>query len=478
MPRGSTKLLLISSALAIVGVTACAAVLGIDDGIADLDEAGAQPDGSTSDGGPGDVAEEPPFLPCTDDASAQRADDGAGVFVVQGTQGAESCGTRSSPCSTISQGIARAKLLGSKLVYVAAARNPYRETLTLAAGVTVEGGWVAKDQEWLPSCASDANSVVVVQAPDGTNVTVRAADLGGVAGLHNLTVKSEDKAGPGETLYGVQALGTTTSLLLDDVVIETAAGGDGAKGTPGATPGAAGNDCAPDSGAPATRTGDAGAPSGAGFFGDAGFVLGTGATGGAPGVMGFDGKPGGDGGCVACVTNCGGTIGLCTSSSAGTSCGQAGSPGCGGAPGTPGGPGGSGGSSVPLFVWDANVSVLGGALRAGNGGASGPGGIASDGGAGGGGGAGAAGPACTVDCAGASCGPVSGHGAPGGQGIPGGQGSSGGNGGEGAAGWSFAYVHGGAATVNVDGGAALSHGSAGAKSGAGAPGQEGDRWPP
>ena len=74
-----------------------------------------------------------------------------------------------------------------------------------------------------------------MRAPGGQNITVEARDLGGEATLSHLRIESKLAAQvqPGESLYGVVATGTTTSLVMNDVRIEmtdAVAGPNGAEG--------------------------------------------------------------------------------------------------------------------------------------------------------------------------------------------------------------------------------------------------------
>jgi hypothetical protein len=159
-----------------------------------------------------------------------------------------------------------------------------------------------------------------------------------------------------------------------------------------------------------------------------------------------------------------------------TSCGSAGASGCGGQPGQGGQGGQGGGSSVALYVWDAKVTMIGGALRAGNGGTGGAGGPGGLGGAGGTGANGAAATSCDTACGtqipAFKCGPVQSTAAAGGTGSRGGAGGRGAPGGGGAGGSTFAAVEGGVARVTISN-AGMASGIPGASRGNGPTGRTG-----
>jgi hypothetical protein len=433
-------------------------------------------DSSAEDAGADDVA---PAEAAVDAGSCDPGvvDDSAGMFVAPDGADTVSCGTRAAPCLTIQAAIERARGLAEKsVIYVA--RGTYVEHVVLYAGFRIEGGWAitkkgSADPEWRAVC-NNRSTATVVKAPSNATETVLADTLGGSAELSFLAIESKDSASTGESLYGIVARHPTTLLTLTDVVVTVKSGGAGAPGDPGAQglPGDAGCAGSDAAGGPPPSSG-AGADAGA--IGQLGFTPASGNPGvnGAAGNAGF---PGQNGGCVDCVT-CSG-IAICTQTPNGSSCGTPGSAGCGGGPGSPGLGGGGGGSSIALYTWDAQVTVVRGALRAGNGGAGGPGGLGGDGGAGGPSARGDAGASCPTACTAGCADTEFKAGDAGGAGTAGGPGSYGGRGGGGAGGWSYAIARGSAAQVTVSSATGLVHGSPGAAGAPnGGPGLAGDKFP-
>ncbi|MGH7437688.1 MAG: hypothetical protein ACRENE_18575, partial [Polyangiaceae bacterium] len=410
---------------------------------------------------------------------ATPADDNAGVFVTPGgndvVEGSV-CGlSRSSPCKTIGAGLSTAaSTSGRSIVYVAA--GTYVEKLTLASGVTVEGGWQVGGEggtDWTYACSAP-ETLTFVQAPSSATTTVVASS--GASTLTTLTIHSKATAGAGESLYGVAATGASTQLTLNDVVIVAATAGDGANGATGTSGAAPASSCSPGDGASATTLGTAGAAAHAGAFSSAGFAPGGGTTGGSGGAA--DNGTAGGTGTTTPYGSCTVTTLIppaCTDTSLGC-VGGPGKPGCAGGGGAGGGGGSGGGSSVGLFVSGAHVTLNGGSVSAGAGGR---------GGAGGGGGAGATGSAgsvgstttCTIQvcgtpipnvCQGAASAPFNVIASGGAAGGTGGTGSNGGAGGGGAGGDSFAVVTAASGTV-VAYGSPGTHVAAGGTGSGGAP---------
>ena len=393
-------------------------------------------------------------------------DDATGIYATPTGTNSPTCGTRAAPCKTLSHSVGRAGAAFRTKVY--AARGTYVEKLTLVAGVEVIGGWDVTGTTWKRACNSPEEAVIV-RAPAGQTVTVEARDLGGEATLSLLRVESKLLAQvlPGESLYGVVAVGTTTTLVMNDVRIEMTdaiAAANGAKGDAGA---AAPASCAAGNGKVGTDGGQgAGAPPGA-YDPTNGYAPGAAAAGGAAGP-GANGAAGGLGLCVVCGT-CAVNAAMtgCDFAPAlgGPSCGKDGTPGCGGGAGGSGAPASGGGSNIGLFAWDATVTVNGGKVRSGN---AGNGGNGGSGGAGGAGTKGAAGTAtdlcvvgCTFDPMNSSCADVKGRADGGAAGDAGGNGGGGGAGGGGGGGSSFAIYQGGQGLVTTSGSTSLAHGTAG-----------------
>jgi hypothetical protein len=377
---------------------------------------------------------------------APPPDDTMGVFV-DGSAGhdATDCGTRQAACATIEQGVLRAQAVSKSLVYVAA--GAYFGPVELVAGVTIQGGWAAQGTTWTAVCPPQSQGAVTISGSAQASATIVAQDVGGTAQLQTLTVlsKSSGNAAPGETVYGIMATGSTTKLVLQDVIVEAASGPEGAGGTMGpagdpAPSGAAVPEAGCASGNGGTGTaGGFGMPAPAGSFTPSGYASSPGAAG-AGGAGGHGGSAGTAGQCATTTCYCGPS----TSSTCPTPyCGAAGSAGCGGGGGNGGTAGGGGGSSIPLFVAGATVIGSGGLLQAGNGGSGGAGGPGGPGGAGAGGAPGTA-TTCETAC---NCVPsfccvpsdpvTLEGGAPGGMG---GTGGAGGQGGGGTGGWSCAYA--------------------------------------
>jgi hypothetical protein len=432
----------------------------------------------------------------SDDAGAcamQTVDDAKGLFVLSSGADSPSCGARGMECQTIQYAIDRAaSSVGVKsIVYVGSSLTAYVEALTLKAGITVEGGWFATGTMWTPICSASRASAVAVQAPSGVGTTVSANDLGGPATLRDVTIQSDSQTPvAGESVYGIFASGASTALTLDDVAAATGKAGDGADGTPGAqgASGAAGG-CPAGDGASGAVPGPSGVAGSPGAFAQSGYVLSAGGGGGGGGAIGDNGPGGAPGNCQTCLncvtdpsceTFCG-TECYCVSQPTGqTECGEPGQGGCAGAGGAGGTGGGGGGSSIVLFVWDAQVVVLGGSLAAGNGGNGGSGGDGGGGGVGATGEIGGNGIACIDFCACSEneCNAFAFPPTGGAAGGTGGDGSAGGQGGGGAGGDSYAVYVGGAGSALVDKSTALAAGMPGAGGAVGGPpGQAANRSP-
>jgi hypothetical protein len=461
LSRKSTALVLLAAGW----ISACAAVLGIEDGTP-RDDGGAGGDASLPVIGDGTVV--------TDDASGGTCEavllrDELGVFVTVDGADTPSCGTRGSPCKTVGAAIARAVSLARPGVYIAA--GTYVETVTLRSGIDLIGGWnvlgAGDGAQWSRACSSQ---VTTLKAGSDA-VTVRAPSLAGqVTKLSTLTIASRDGTpSPGESPVGVLATGGTT-LQLVAVDVRAGSAGVGVAGARGDAGAPGGGDCdAGGDGGPGTPPGPSGPSSDGGSFGAEGYVAGDGVVG-SGGPRGQNGPAPGKGTCVEC-RNC--TVGgVCANVDLGPSCGTDGKTGCGGLGGAGGAGGSGGGSSVALLAWDgAKVFVVGGSLRAGDGarGAAGAGG-----GAGGPGGTGSAG-AGMLPCD-TACGGVIALGCPTGRdagrggaaGGAGGAGAPGGTGGDGAGGNSYAIVQGGGANVVAEPSTLLEFGNAGAAGGPGA----------
>ena len=411
--------------------------------------------------------------------------DAEGVFAAPtGTNGA-TCGTRAAPCKTLSFSVTRAGAAFRTKVF--AARGTYIEKVTLAAGVEIVGGWDVAGTTWKRACVTPEDAVTV-RAPALQNITVEARDLGGEARLSLLRIESKNAMNlvPGESLYGVVAVGATTTLVMTDVNVVMGNAAPGANGTKGDAGAAAPASCAAGGaliappGTPGAQ--GAGAPLGS-YDPSAEYVPGV-ASGGGNGTGGGNGAAGGaPPACVQCG-DCPDPV-LCTfvPTPGKMSCGATGKNGCGGGPGDPGGPAIGGGSSIGVFAWDATVTIKGGSVKSGDAGNGGTGGAGGAGAAGTAGAVGGMGDPCTSSylLAAGVCTPVMTRGAGGAAGGAGALGGTGGAGGGGGGGSSFATYQGGQGFVSTAGGATLTHGKAGKggppDAGAGANGVAADHVP-
>ena len=479
--------LLLASFAALVGLSlavACGTEVSIPEpepSIKPVVEAGADTS-VTPDDAATDAGVDAPDVVCPD----VIPDDAAGIFATPTGINSATCGTRAAPCKTLSHSVTRAAAAFRNKVYVA--RGTYLEKLTLAANVEVVGGWDVTGTTWKRACVTPEEAVIV-RAPPGQTITVEARDLGGQATLSLLRVESKVAALvlPGESLYGVVAVGTTTTLVMNDVRIEmtdAVAAASGTKGIAGTAPPAS---CAAGTGAPGADGGQgAGAPGGS-YDPTNGYAPGTAAAGGAASV-GANGVAGGAGACVTCGSCALDVAALTCTLVPGINqptCGKNGTAGCGGGAGGAGGPAAGGGSNIGVFAWDATVTINRGKVKSGDAGSGGTGGAGGAGAAATKGAAGA--PAdicvvgCTFDAVNVACVDVKGQAGGGTAGDAGGRGGSAGAGGGGGGGSSFAIYQGGAGLVTTAGGTNLAHGKAGAggppAAGAGAAGVAADRIP-
>jgi hypothetical protein len=368
-----------------VGTAAVFACVGDDPPVNVAGDASLPPGADVSSTNPpADAAFEAP-----PGCSSRTSDEANGVFVLGTSASADNdqCGSRLQPCRTIGFGISRATTSGKKTVYVGS--GTYTEALTLTSDVAIEGAWFVTvvsptEVKWEPICTANLFEAVTIAAPTGNNVGVRAT--AGNSTLRLLTVSTKPGGlAAGQSLYGIVASNVGTRVTLDNVIVDVGAGATGATGTKGADGGTTFGTCAANDGG-VGATGVAGDASSSVSVGPSGITItNTGVSGGGAGI--------GNNGTVApappsrddCVATCGSRP-SCTFTTT-TLTGGMGVPGCGGKPSGGGGPGGAGGSSIGVFVWQAAVEVVGGAVRGG------PGGTGGNGGPGGGPGLGSAGQA-------------------------------------------------------------------------------------
>lgn len=467
------RFLELGSLLALVGIP-LAVACGEDATIPDpaAPEAGAGADSGIDSGIDSPITAD--TSPPDNDAGVDAADvtcpdvspvDGEGVFASPTGTNTATCGTRAAPCKTLSFSVTRAGAAFRTKVF--AARGTYVEKVTLAPGVEIVGGWDVAGTTWKRACAAPEDAVVV-RAPALQNITVEARDLGGEARLSLLRIESKTTANlvPGESVYGVVAVGATTTLVMTDVNVvmgNAAPSANGAHGDAGAAAPAA---CAAGAGvvaAPgATGAQGTGAPLGS-YDPMAEYVPGAAAAGGN-GTAGGNGAAGGAApACVQCG-DCPDPVACTFVATIGKmSCGSAGKNGCGGGPGEPGGPAIGGGSNIGVFAWDSTVTIKGGSVKSGDASNGGTGGVGGAGAVGSAGAVGAMGDPCTSSCllVAGVCTPVMTKGAGGAAGGTGALGGTGGAGGGGGGGSSFATYQGGQGVVTTASGATLAHGKAG-----------------
>ena len=281
----------------------------------------------------------------------------------------------SSPCTTIGAALAAAATSHATEVYID--EGTYTEQVTIPAGITrIRGGWkFSAGGSWTIDCSSARFTSTTITAPASVNKTVIAQDLPAPVSLETLVIKSKATANASESLYGVFATGTSTSLTLIDTTVITTAGGNGAPGSAGGAGAAGGTGCAAGTASAATPGTAPGVAANV-TYGPSGAIV----------TSGLSGTAGGNGGNGAAgMPSCADTYDFCDGDPpeycpspppppAGMVCAAGGAPGCGGGPGAPGAGGGGGGSSIALYAWDATVVVKGGALQPGNGGTGGGGG--------------------------------------------------------------------------------------------------------
>ena len=406
-------------------------------------------------------------------------------------------GTMAAPKATVQAGINAAQL-GGVDVYVSA--GTYAESITLADGVSVLGGYDAADA-W---SFSPANVVTIA----GGTTAVLGTNIDAETHLSNLTIVAADNATAGGSSHGLYIV-SSTGLVVSDVTVESGTGGSGgpgAVGTVGNGGGAGGQGnpgCENSSGLCSSCSqpqGGAQGTSACGRTGGVGGVPGLAAGCGTGGGTGVVGTPGGPGGCESIngtpgdpgapgttgVPGTGGTAvgtilaggydpadgtagdtgthgnggggggggggGTTNCDSYGSSGGGGGGGGCAGGPG---GGGEGGGGSFAIYLWDSSVSLQNVAVLTNDGGAGGDGAAGGTGGTGGSSGPG--GP-----YGGSSEQDDGGNGAPGGSGGAGGDGGPGGGGGGGP---SIGISCGGSSTLALDLGNTYSLGNAGTAGG-------------
>lgn len=300
-------------------------------------------------------------------------------------------GTRALPTSTIAGGVARALAIGAGDVYVA--EGTYSEAVTLAAGVSIYGGYDPVDEaHW--NRGRGASATIFRAAPTNGNhtVAVSAINIGTSPGagvkLQLLRIQAGSTTATAGSVYGVRAV-NSPSLTLEGVTIEAGNGGTGAGGTLGSNGldgpnGSNGtNGSCPDAGEAPGGNGGQRSVGGDNISGGAGGAGGSDLTLGAGG-LGASGQPGA--GVSGGASGAGGAGG----GSAPPSNGVDGSDGLSAGDGSSGS-GGSGAGSVVGSFWAGPVAGSGASGGNGGGAGGGGGGGAGSGNRGNGGGGGGAG---------------------------------------------------------------------------------------
>jgi hypothetical protein len=147
-------------------------------------------------------------------------------------------GTIDAPVRTIQAGIDRATAEGLRDVYVAT--GVYSESITLAAGVIVYGGYSSDFRQrdtilFETALLSAAPTAEKPAAVNGENLT----GAPGSTGLVGVSVFGWVHRTPGATSYAIRCVDCTDAVVFRDNRVVAGSGGDGATGAEGA-PGASG----------------------------------------------------------------------------------------------------------------------------------------------------------------------------------------------------------------------------------------------
>jgi hypothetical protein len=155
----------------------------------------------------GDIAVDAtyPIADAPDVCTLRQVDDSAGIFVSPSGIDGTSCGTRQAPCLSVQAGINNAGASSRALVYLAP--GLYVESISLVAGVSVEGGWSVQGDVWAADCRAQSNATTAIQAPANQSTTVLVDAINGASAIRRITVRSKVQANvmSGESLYGIFA---------------------------------------------------------------------------------------------------------------------------------------------------------------------------------------------------------------------------------------------------------------------------------
>ncbi|MDB4929691.1 MAG: uncharacterized protein JWM10_2175, partial [Myxococcaceae bacterium] len=141
-------------------------------------------------------------------------------------------GTRAAPKRDIQNAINTAASAGFS-VFIAA--GTYNESLTLAPGVSLYGGYNASN--W----SRGAGNVVIVEGTSATAVS--AANLSASVELQRLTIRAAAAGGTGQSSYGVRVVNSASSVVvtLRSCSVTARAGSNGGGGSNGAAGGGGSN---------------------------------------------------------------------------------------------------------------------------------------------------------------------------------------------------------------------------------------------
>ncbi len=253
-------------------------------------------------------------------------------------------GTREMPKRTIAAAVTMARMATPvKAVY--AALGTYHETVALAPGVSLYGGYNDEDN-WSRAMANSSE----IESPTAVGLT--ATNVLVATEVQLFTIRSQPGTTAGESSYGVRVLGSTGPVLFRGCSVSSADGADGNDGSEGASGGSAGG-----SSSPCGANGGGGGGGAGGNNGGATGGAGTQISGGAPA-----GGGGGGGGGSSCTDSCR------------QNNGAAGSTGISGGNGVNGEPGAALGVVSMAGIYSPRASAGGTGAASGGGGGGGGGG--------------------------------------------------------------------------------------------------------
>ncbi|MDP3218548.1 MAG: DUF1565 domain-containing protein, partial [Deltaproteobacteria bacterium] len=164
------------------------------------------------------------------DTNCDGIDGNAARAVFVSTRGNDAApGTREAPKRTIGAAIAAATPTRFA-VYIAG--GTYSESITLASGVSLYGGY--NDSGWTRA----ASNVTTI---DGGATAVRGAGLSAALELNLLTIRAANASGAGQSSYGVRLAGSGALVTLHRCAITAGNGVPGVDGAAGAGGAAGGN---------------------------------------------------------------------------------------------------------------------------------------------------------------------------------------------------------------------------------------------